>query len=144
MHFNNGPNESTALVPSDFDCAMPYSPCIDDNQLTYVKNVEHPKSQGTFVVRINIVHKLPESVISELNRFVLFGTSFFHSQSNFNELFYRFIGIGLKIFVKKKFMTFIQLLKSLIISTMRSELEIHYSITANDRIKCIFFSLNKK
>lgn len=56
----------------DFDCAMPYPPFIDSNQPTYEDNWEPSYVETIFIEKIPIVHKLSESVIDDLQRYILF------------------------------------------------------------------------
>ncbi|XP_031640136.1 uncharacterized protein LOC116352043 [Contarinia nasturtii] len=72
--------ETTALVPYDFDCAMPYPPSVIErptppmipSSKTFEENsrsVDRPHAKASFTVPIHIVHRLPDSAILDLQRF---------------------------------------------------------------------------
>lgn len=72
------PNPMTALVPYDFDCSMPYPPSVMANEQGSWEEPTHPPEEpekphakATFTIPIHIVHKLPDSALSDLHRYVI-------------------------------------------------------------------------
>lgn len=72
------PNPMTALVPYDFDCSMPYPPSVLageqgswDEPSQPPDEPEKPHAKATFTVPIHIVHKLPDSALIDLHRYVI-------------------------------------------------------------------------
>lgn len=71
---NYKPSPGTAIVPYDFDCAIPFPPMLTpERNPSFVGNSGQPNSEqthtkATFTIPIHIVHRFPESELGTLHR----------------------------------------------------------------------------
>lgn len=75
---NSDNSQSTAFMPYDFDCSMPYPPQVitdstptsaDDNSKSqHQNNNNEHNAKATFTIPLHIVHRLNDSSVIDLKR----------------------------------------------------------------------------